>query len=324
MWLPLGSHTTMCSQMPRPFRFGITLGGAPSRTELVEMVKQAEGSGFSVAATADHISDRHAVFPLLSTIAEVSSMRVSSMVIANDYHHPIGVARDAATLDILSEGRFELGIGTGWIKAQYDAAGLPYDDGKTKVDRFEEAIEVIKGCWAGSPFTFAGEHYQVTGVACPRPVQVPRPPILIAGSGRRMLGIAGREADIVGISGLGRVATRFADFGKGLGTSAARIDRQIEWIRQGAGARFAQIEISVMAHHLDPDPDFDSVAVRLAGEWGTTPDDVLRSPHVFLGDEKRLRDSIVERRERHGISYFVFLGAQLPHVAKVVESLVGE
>lgn len=133
----------------RPFRFGISFGGTPSRTELAESVKRAEDAGFSVVSSADHLADRLAVLPLLTVVTQISSMRVSLMVIANDYKHPAVLAREAATIDVLSEGRFELGIGTGWIKDQYDAAGIRYDDARTRVDRFEEAIQVIQGCWSG-------------------------------------------------------------------------------------------------------------------------------------------------------------------------------
>lgn len=173
--------------------------------------------------------------PVLSTAAEISSMRVSPMVIANDYRHPVILARDAATLDILSEGRLELGIGTGWIEDQYLSAGIPYDDPKTRVDCFEESIAAIKGCWSGEPFTFSGDHYRIAEVECPRPAQMPHPPLLIAGSGRRMLGIAGREADIVGISPLTGVVSGFEHFGPAMATSR-REDREAVGMDQ-AGCR---------------------------------------------------------------------------------------
>jgi probable F420-dependent oxidoreductase len=307
----------------RPFRFGITFGGAPTRRELVEEIKKAEDSGFDVVCTADHISARLAVLPLLSTAAEVSSMRVSPMVIASDYRHPVVLARDAATIDILSEGRFELGIGTGWIKEQYDAAGLPYDEPRTRVDRFEEAIEIIKGCWTGEPFTFAGDHYQVDGVTSPSPVQNPRPPLLIAGSGRRMLKIAGREADIVGISPLGNVATGFEHFRGAMASSGERIDEQLGWIRDGAGDRFGDLEISVTANHLALTTNVDATTEELASAWGSTPREVLDSLHVFVGTQGQIRDKVLDQRERFGISYVVFNSASLDAIGPVVAELAG-
>jgi len=281
----------------RPFRFGISFAGAPSRGELVEAIRKAEDSGFDVVCTADHISSRLAVMPLLSLAAEVSSMRVSPMVIANDYRHPVVVARDSATLDILSEGRFELGIGTGWIKEQYDAAGLAYDHPKTRVDRFEEAITVIRGCWSGEPFTFTGDHYQVSELTSPTPMQTPHPPLLIAGSGHRMFTIAAREADIVGISPLGRVASGFEHFRPSIATSGERIQDQLQWIRDGAGARFEDLEISVAAHYLELTTNLEATAERLAADWGATTDQVMNSPHLFIGSVERIHDRLEELRD---------------------------
>lgn len=307
----------------RPFRFGITFGGAPSRQELVEGIRQAEDSGFDVVCTADHIGSRLAVTPLLSTAAEVSSMRVSPMVIANDYRHPVILARDAATVDILSEGRFELGIGTGWIKPQYEAAGIAFDDPKTRVDRFEEAISVIKGCWTGEPFTFTGDHYRVTEVTSPRPTQQPHPPLLIAGAGRRMLTIAGREADIVGISPLTPAASSLEHLAPSMPTSGDRIDDQLAWIADGAGDRFAGLEISIMAHYLELTDDVAATAESLAYRWESTPSQVLGSPHVFLGSAGRIRDQLLAQRDRFGISYVVFASASLEAVRPVVAGLAG-
>lgn len=307
----------------RPFRFGITFGGTPTRAELVEGIKKAEDSGFDVVSTADHISSRLAVTPLLSTAAEVSSMRVSPMVIANDYRHPVMVARDAATIDILSEGRFELGIGTGWIKPQYEAAGIPFDDPKTRVDRFEEAIAVIKGCWSGEPFTYSGDHYHVTDVTSPAPLQKPHPPLLIAGAGRRMLTIAGREADIVGISPLTPAASALEHLAPAMPTSGDRIRQQLRWIENGAGSRFGELEISVMAHHFELTDDVWATAELLASRWESTPEQVLASPHVFLGSAGRVVERLQDLRHAFGISYFVFSAASFDDVRPIVTQLAG-
>jgi probable F420-dependent oxidoreductase len=290
---------------------------------LATAIRRAEAAGFEVVSSADHISSRLAVMPLLSAAAEMSSMRISPMVLANDYRHPVIVARDSATLDVLSEGRFELGIGTGWIKEQYDSAGIPYDDAKTRVDRFEESITVIKGCWSGKPFTFTGDHYRVSAVHCPSPVQRPHPPLLIAGSGRRMLRIAGREADIVGISPLRRTNSGFEHFGPAMATSGDRIEEQLTWVEDSAGGRFTELELSVMAHNVDISDDHFAVAARRAEEWGATPEQVLDSPHVLIGSAGRIIDTLQERRERHGISYVVFLGGDLEEVEPIVAHLAG-
>ena len=185
------------------------------------------------------------------------------------------------------------------------------------------AIAVIKRCWTGEPFTFEGAQYQVTEVTCTLPVQKPHPPVLIAGAGRRMLGIAGREADVVGISPLGNRASGFEHFGPSMAVSGERIEDQLSWIREGAGARFADIEISVMAHHPEVTDDVVSTAERLASEWGATPDQVLTSPQVFLGSTGQIRDRFLSQRERFGISYVVFASAHLYAVQPVVAELAG-
>jgi probable F420-dependent oxidoreductase len=307
----------------RAFRFGISFGGTPTRSDLASALRRAESAGFEVVCTADHISARLSVFPLLTLAAEMSGLRVSPMVIANDYHHPVSVARDSASLDLLSDGRFELGIGTGWIKEQYDSIGLAYDPPSVRVDRLEEALQVILGCWSGRPFTFNGTHYQVEDVTCPLPAQRPRPPVLIAGSGRRMLTLAGRAADIVGISAVGGDHTGFTDFDSALGGSASRIEEQLAWVERGAGRRFDDLVIGVFAHHLQVVDDVPGSASALAAEWETTPDQVLASPHVLLGDTSQIIETLQERRERFRISYIVFLGADLANAEPIVSALAG-
>lgn len=307
----------------KPFRFGLSFAGAPTRRQLTELVTKAEDNGFSVICTADHLTDRHATLPSLAVAASISNLRVSPMVIANDYRHPVTLAREAATIDILSDGRFELGIGTGWIKPQYDSIGLSYDSPKTRVDRLTEAIDVIKSCWSGQPVSYSGEHYTVNAATCPEPVQKPRPPMLIVGTGRRMLGLAGMQAEIVGISPLANKASGFEHFAPAMATSGDRIEDQLHWIRTAAGDRFDELELSVFAHHLESTDEPEKRAAGLAEEWGATPEQILASPHIFLGPTERIRDLLLERRERFGISYVVFSSLNLDEVIPIVSELAG-
>ena len=308
----------------RTFRFGLSVGGTTGKDDFLATVRKAEASGFDVIASADHISRRLAVLPMLTTAAQISTLRISPMVIANDYRHPVILAKETATIDVLSDGRFELGIGTGWIEDQYTAAGIRYDPPRVRVDRFEEAITVIKGCWTGAPFTFRGEHYQVDQVTCPRPVQRPHPPVLIAGAGRRMLHLAGREANIVSIAPLTRGISGFDEFDSAVATSGDRIEAQVGWVRETAQNRFKDIELSVMAHHVEVTPDLGETVARLASETGTAEEQVLDSPHMLIGPVERIIETLLDNRERFGISYIVFLGADLDAVTPVVEHLSGQ
>lgn len=310
----------------RRFRFGLDVGDNSGRNEFVELVRRADSSGFSVVTGPDHVGSRlAAVLPMLAVATEVSSrIRVSPMVLANDFRHPAVLAKDTATMDILSEGRFELAIGTGWIKHQYEAAGVQYDPPGTRVDRLEEAIAVIKGCWSGEPFSFEGDHYQVSGITCPRPFQRPHPPVLIAGGGPRMLKIAGREADIISIAPLTPGSSTFDRFGHDLTKSGDRVAGQLDWIRQGAGPRFDDIELSVVAHHVAVTENAEQARQELAAETETSHDDVASSPHVLIGPTSAMVESLLERRERHGISYMVFDSADLDAIEPVVAKLAGQ
>lgn len=310
----------------RGFRFGLGVGDNFERDEFVGLVRRAESSGFSVVTGPDHVGSRlAAVLPMLSVAAEVSSrLRISPMVLANDFRHPVALAKDTATMDILSEGRFELAIGTGWIRHQYEAAGVRYDPPSIRVDRFEEAISVIKGCWSGNPFSFDGDHYHVTEITCPRPFQRPHPPILIAGAGPRMLGIAGREADIVSISPLTPGSSTFDKFDRDLSNSGDRVAGQIDWIRQGAGPRFGEIELSVIAHRVVVTENAELARDEFAAQTRATPDEVANSPHVLIGPISVIVETLLERRERYGISYIVFDSTDLDAIEPVISRLAGQ
>ena len=302
----------------RRFRFALTVDGR-DRATLTEMIRKAEDFGFEVIAGVDHIGPPAGVFPMLTWVAQLTSLRVSPMVAANDYRHPVMLAKDCATIDVLSDGRFELGIGTGWIREQYESAGLRYDRGGTRVDRLTESLAVLKGCWTGEPFRFRGKHYQVDLVGSPVPAQRPHPPVLIAGAGRRMLRLAGREADIVGIT-LTYGHSGFDTFDPAIATSGTHIADQLSWVRQGAGDRFPELELNAMIHRY-----FESTAdaEAYAADSNATSDDVHASPHILVGTTARMVETLQQRRADHGLSYIVIRWPYLDALGPVVSELAG-
>ena len=192
-----------------------------------------------------------------------------------------------------------------------------------RVERLGEAIEVIKGCWTDPRFKFSGEHYEVNLIeSLPMPVQQPHPPLLIAGAGPRMMRLAGREADIVGIT-VTYGHTSLDTFAAAVATSGDRIADQISWVREGAGDRFSAIELSVMINHLVAASDANAAVQTIADSNGATKSQVLESPHMLFGSPQRMAESLIERRERLGFSYVVFRGAHFEHVAPVVNQLAG-
>jgi len=304
---------------PRPFRFALSLGDFHDRASLVATIRRAEEAGFHVLTGVDHIGPPLGVLPLLAMVAQLSELRVSPMVIANDYRHPVLLAKDAATIDALSEGRFELGLGTGWIRSQYESAGIPYERAGVRVGRLEEAIAVIKGCWTAERFVFAGDHYRVDLVGSPRPFQPGGPPLLIGAAGDRMLALAGRHADIVGFT-LTLGQTGFDSFSAVVATSAARIDHQLGVVQRAAGERFGELELSAAIHYIEPDVD---AANAFAQRIDVDPELLLASPHGLVGPQDQMADTLRRHRQQHGLSYFAFRGADLDHAAPVVSQLSG-
>src|SRR5215471_12755371 len=291
---------------PRPFRFGLLGESVRSAKELVETARRAEEAGFATFLLRDHFIEEpfgHQLAPLtaLATVAATTqSIRVGSLVLCNDYRHPVLLAKEVATLDVLSGGRFELGLGAGFSRPEYEAAGLPYDSPGVRVDRFAESLQVFKGLFAAAPFTFAGRFYSVTKLeAYPNPVQRPHPPILVGAGGRRMLAIAAREANIIGLQ------TAFLGTGRNIpdpsGLLAETIAEKIGWVRQEAGARL----------------------VHERGWDGLPVERVFEMPSIFIGSVDQIVDEMWARRERYGISYYVVRDGSLEIAAPIVAHLAG-
>ncbi|HSJ34668.1 MAG TPA: TIGR03621 family F420-dependent LLM class oxidoreductase [Acidimicrobiia bacterium] len=302
-----------------PFRFGAMVGRAASRSEWLDQVRRAEDLGFSTLFISDHFSDKLAPLPALAMAAEHTSLRIGTLVLANDFRHPAVVAKEAATVDLLSGGRLELGLGTGWSDTDYEASGIERSSPGTQVDRLEEAVRVMRGLWSPEPVDFAGEHYRVflDGLPDPGPG---RPTLLIGGGARRMLGLAGRHADIVGISA-GEI-TRRGELRHKVAHAGEMMDRRMEWVRAEAGERFSDLEVNILTFGVAVG-DRRQAAARLAEQWDTGPEAILSSPHFLVGDPDQIAADLVERRERWGINYPVIQAESLADMAPVVAALAG-
>lgn len=308
----------------KPFRFGVGVGPSRSRAEWVEKARRIEGLGYDVLTVPDHLADFLAPMPALVSAAEATTtLRVGANVLNNDFRHPVLVAREAATVDLLTGGRFELGLGAGHMQSEYEQAGLGFDNGGTRVDRLAEAVAVIKGLLSDEHPTFAGRHYRITGHTIhPLPVQRPRPPIAVSGNGRRLLTLAAREADIVGLSGItfrrGGTAPDLS------GWKVSGVDDRIQLVREVSGERYAGVELNVLVQRVLVVDDRRRAAEELARRWNQlSPDQILDSPYVLIGTENQMIEDLQARRERWGMSYFSIFEPYMSAFAPVVARLAG-
>lgn len=306
------------------FRFGVQVSGSHSAADWRALARQIEDLGYSTMFMPDHFIDTELapVVGISVAAAATERLRVGMLVLGNDYKHPAIVAKEAASLDLLSDGRLELGIGAGWMKTDYDALGFPYDSAGTRIERLAEALTVIKGAWGDGPFDHDGEHYTIRAYdGLPKPVQQPRPPILVGGGGPRLLRLAGREADIVGINPNLRAGAITSDAVK---TSLAEHTREkIGWVREGAGGRFDSIELQIRYFVAAITDDADGLAEAMAPGLGITATDALTSGVVLAGTVDHVCDTLTTRRDEWGVSYIVLGHDTFEAFAPVVSRLAG-
>ena len=309
----------------RKFRFGVMASHAVSAESYREKARKAEDLGYSTWFVPDHFVDHPvAPMPAMAMVAEATSrLRIGPLVLGNDYKHPVVLAREAATLDLLSDGRLELGIGAGWMTADYEKAGIPLDKPSVRIARLAESIAILKGLMGDKPFTFQGEHYSITDLdGLPKPVQQPHPPIIVGGGARKVLSLGAQEADIVGINANLRGGTATSEDAARSITSAA-VDQKLAWVREAAGDRFDDLEIQTFVGFTHFTDDRRSLAEAMAPGFGVTPDEALEAPVVLAGTPDEMIDDLVARRERWLMSYHVVGVDVIEEFAPVVAKLAG-
>jgi len=319
-----------------PFRFAVQAYAASSRAQWQEMARAAEGDGYSAFHLADHVigegpalaATNHplqtlAAVPAMCFAAEATStIKVGCRVMCIDYRHPAVLAKEAATIDLLTEGRLELGLGAGWLQGEYEALGIDFDPAPTRIARLAEVLDAITALMTGEQVAIDGEHVRLHGFAgAPVPVQRPHPPIMIGGGSRKVLTLAGAKADIVSFNfdnSSGKIGA--------LGVQSATADRmatKLGWIREGAGARFDQLELEVGAYFTVVTDDAAAAAGGLAQAFGIEPAAVLEHPHALVGSVDAICDELERRRELFGISYVTVGAAAARSFAPVVARLTG-
>ncbi|MGH8862962.1 MAG: TIGR03621 family F420-dependent LLM class oxidoreductase [Jatrophihabitantaceae bacterium] len=311
----------------RPFHFLADIHEIVSGAELAARARRAEQMGYHAVVIPDHlVGQLSPVVAMSSVAAATSALRISAFVMNNDLRHPAVLAQDLASIDVLSGGRVDIAIGAGWNKPEYDAIGMAFDPTPIRQARLAESVTVLKGLFAGSSFSFAGEHYTITDYAAePVPVQRPHPPFFIGGGGRRTLTLAGREADIVGLAP--RVLANARIDAASLTLAATR--EKVGWVRDAAGDRFPSLELNIYPSTWpvtvtdDVRGEARRVIDHLRSRTGVelTEDEVIDSPHLFIGSVDRLVEKFLQLREELGISS-VMLG-EIDELTPVLERLSG-
>lgn len=323
----------------KPIRFGLVASGTEVH-DLVTTAQKAEHIGFSSIALNDHFNSTAApMLGLQAMAAATSQIRIATAVLNQDLRHPTVLAKEAATLDSLSGGRLELGLGAGWVQADYDESGIAFDSAATRINRLEENITILRGLFGPDPLTFRGSHYAVTDlVGIPEPAQPGGPPIMVGGGGRRLLSMAAKKADIVQVLGatLGTRGTVVVDDLSSFRTES--FEERLDWIRSAAGTRFDALELSLMLTFVAVTDDVEETAkgflemvtgavARYGGEVNHLDVDLptlLESPVVAVGTLSEVCEKLTRVRNTLGFNYFVTpYAASMEALAPIVTRLTG-
>ncbi len=308
----------------RPFRFGVQLGTTTGRAHWIDQARRVEELGYSVACLPDHFTEQLAPVPALHSILEnTTTLRAGALVFDNDYKHPVVLAKELATMDVLSDGRVEIGLGAGWMVSDYEQTGIPYDRAGVRIDRFEEGLAVIKGCLAPGPFSFEGEHYSISGYdGLPLPLQQPRPPIVIGGGGRRVLSIAAREADIVGVNGTLHAGVIGAEAVETMTITA--VTDKVAVVAEAAGDRLADIEMNIRTFFTTVTDDRAGTVSAIARMIPVDDEVIADSPFSLIGSVDKIVEDLLARRAQFGFSYVIVGGDVFEAFAPVVARLAGK
>jgi probable F420-dependent oxidoreductase len=319
----------------RPFRFGAVYLALEN---WAECARRVESLGYATLLLGEHpaFGGPSPLIALMAAANATTTLRLGSHMLANDFRNPVLLAQDVATLDILSGGRFELGLGSGWLHMDYASLGIPFDRPGVRVSRLTEAVTLIKRLFQEEETTFSGDYYQVQEARlAPKPIQLPHPPLMVGGGGRRILSLAAREANIVSLDPIGTAAGT-----KDMATStAAAVAEQVGWVRSAAGERFAALELHVLADFCIAEDRrkgaeqliqfFKAVPAGLFINAERTIEEVLESPRYLVGSVEQIVEQLLESRERYGISYisvldFPGMPSSVEALAPVVARLAGQ
>jgi probable F420-dependent oxidoreductase len=306
-----------------PFRFAVQVSNAASPAAWRELARKIEDLGYSTLYIPDHFEDQWAPMIALTVAAEATTtLRVGTLVLDNDFRHPVVLAKEAATLDLVTDGRFELGMGAGWMTTDYQTSGIPMDAPSVRIARLDESLQIMRSMWSTGRATLAGEHYNVTeAVGSPQPVTPGGPPLVIGGGSKRILTLAGRYADTVSIVpslAAGVIGTEVA-----AESVVEKYRDRVEWARAAAGDRADALEFQCWTAAVQVVPNGDELVEMLAPAFGLSPAQLRAAPIALIGSTKEIAETLHERRETLRFSYIVVHEGEMEALAPVIAELAG-
>lgn len=307
---------------PRTFRFGVQGRTTGTRNAWLELVHRVEDSGFSTFLVLDHfVRGFEPIAALGAAATATTSLRLGTMVIDNDFRHPAVLAKALATIDVLSNGRLEIGLGAGWLREEYEQTGIPFEAPGIRIERMLEAVHFMKRVFVEDNVEFSGTYYSATNLTMPpKPVQKPHPPILIGGGGKRVLRIAAQEANIVGFT-----SRALPDGSKDIADMTAdAVARKINWVREAAGERFDDLELTCFASDVVVTDNRQAAADRLASQLNLSPNEILEAPYLLVGTLDEMEEELQRHREKFGISYYVVEEGKMDILSPLVARLAGQ
>lgn len=320
----------------RPFRFSVQAFEAASGAEWLTTARRAEGLGYSTLFTTDHYFgpgdiatesghrpvDVAPVSAMMAAAMATTTLRVGCRVFCVDYHNPVVLAKELATIDLLSDGRLEVGLGAGWVAAEYEGLGIPLDRPGVRIDRLKETVGLMRQQWSGEPMDVRGTHVRASGFAGrPLPVQQPSLPVLIGGGAPKVLGAAGELADIVSIN-FNNAAGKLGANSVASSNENATAEK-VGWIRAGAGDRFDSIELEIAAYFIAIGDDSGAALEAMAQRFGVPPAELAAHPHALIGPVDAVCEQLQARREKFGVSYVNVAQRSMEAFAPVVARLAG-
>jgi probable F420-dependent oxidoreductase len=306
-----------------PFRFAVQVSQAASTDAWKALARKSEDLGYSTLYVPDHLDDQWAPLIALTVAAEATTtMRVGTLVLDNDFRHPVVLAKEAATLDVVTGGRFELGMGAGWMRTDYDESGIPMEPPAVRIAKLAESLDIMRAMWRDGQATFDGDYYQVHGAkGTPSPTTPGGPPLVIGGGSKRIVTLAGRCADIVSIVpslAAGAVGTEMA--------AEAVVEKytdRVAWAKDAAGDRADQLEFQCWTAAVQVVPNAAEVFDGLAAMFGLTPAQLRAAPLVLVGSVEEIIETLQARREALGFSYIVVHEAEMEALGPVIAHLAG-